>query len=85
MFFTFIHDCTFKVTNNFKQLNYSPDVPCSLVKAAHLVVEVGEAAVALRGSVKLPDAFDAETFSKRFPNIDPQTVAHGNTHLVTGL
>lgn len=63
----------------------SPSVLCRLVNLAHLVVEVGEAAVALRGSVKLPDAFDFETFRERLPNVGPQTVSHGNTHLVTGL
>lgn len=51
----------------------------------HLVVHVGEAAVALGGSVKLADAFDVETFHKLFPDIGPQTVARGNTHLVTRL
>lgn len=51
----------------------------------HLPIQVGNAAVALRGSVELSDLLDAEALGEVLPDGGSQAVAHCQPHAVLRL
>lgn len=50
-----------------------------------LAVHVGDAAVALGGSIKLADLLDSETLDEGLPHTGPQAIPYSQTHTVLPL
>jgi len=51
----------------------------------HLSIQVGNAAVALRGSVELSDLLNSEALGEVLPDGGSQTIAHRQPHAVLGF
>lgn len=62
-----------------------PPSPSQYPPPPHLPVQVGNAAVALRGSVELSDLLNSEALCEVLPYGGSQTIAHRQPHAVLGF